>query len=224
LGRVNNNRIDRLLSEVKCSLAFDQPKLTAEIAGGKVVVEGDYLVVSEDQSVGVGGPLTEYAICIEFSPEYPRKEPKVFETGGCIPHENKYHINHDGVCCINVWEAWCVTSEDVSIQAYFSGPFKNFFLSQYVFAQTDHWPFGDYEHGRPGLIQAFSEVLGCRKNEDDIRLLLRLLKKQVSDRNWRRLIKKHNLTAPTPDADLTCLNSRITPMQARQMLRKLSEG
>lgn len=224
MGRIDDDQLERLLAEVNDSIAFDQPKLKAGIAGGKVVVEGDYLVVLEDECVAASGPLAEYQVRMELSPRYPLVEPRVFETGGRIPHENEYHVNPDGVCCIGVWEAWCVTSEDVSIQAYLVGPFRNFFLSQYVFARTGDWPFGDYEHGRPGLVQAYSEVLGCRNNEADIRLLLQFLRKQISDRNLRRLLKKHRLTARSPDADLACLNSHITPKQAKQMLQKLGAG
>lgn len=119
------------------------------------------------------GPLAEYHIRVEIDPRYPDVEPKVFETGGAIPREDRLHVYGEGQCCVLIWETWKATAPDVSIEAFFEGPLRNFFLSQYSVALGQGWPFDEWEHGRAGLATAYAERLGYSFDEITVKKFLK---------------------------------------------------
>ena len=46
--------------------------------------------------------------------------------------------------------------------------------SQLVFEKTQKWPFDQWAHGKPGLIQAYGELLGAN-GEDQVKKFLKHL-------------------------------------------------
>ena len=103
------------LGEVKAAIAFDQPKLRAWEDGRTIGVEGSYVVFEKDVVAAPSGPITAFDIRMELPVDFPRLEPKVFETGGRIPRKADRHVNHEGDCCVTVWEHWLATAPDRSI-------------------------------------------------------------------------------------------------------------
>ena len=184
MAKVRKRRLGPLLDEVRSTITFDQPNLSASLRGSRVFVDGKYLVLSETVGIVPQGAIAEYQIEITFDPTYPDIEPMVFEVGNAIPHHMDYHINSNGSCCICIWEIWIATAIDKSVQEYFHGPLKNFFLGQHLKKTTSKWPFGEERHGKQGLIDAFTDLLGCERNENKIRCLLRTLSKDWPRGHW----------------------------------------
>ena len=117
-----------LLSEIKSTIAFDQPKLSATLHDGKVVVEGVFRVLPWTVDITPQGAIAKYQIQIIFDTAYPESEPKVFEIGNSIDGVDDNHINPDSSCCNCVWEVWIAADREISVQDYFDGSLKNFFF------------------------------------------------------------------------------------------------
>jgi len=177
-------RLVLLKDKVEAALCFIQPKLAISTAGRLVIVEGKFLVSPRHSDHDDYGAIAEYEIRVEIDPDYPRVEPKVFETAGAFPHSEEHHAYDLGQCCVLIWEIWTAESPDTSILAYFEGPLRNFFLSQYLVLSGKEWPFGEWQHGQDGLAQAFSQRLGCKP---DVRTVRKFLHSYIKILNRRSL-------------------------------------
>jgi hypothetical protein len=142
-----------LLQEVRSTIASEQPDLRIEIANDLLAAHGSF-VVRDDSGV-----LDRYQIEIRFPRDYPKSIPLVEEVGGRIPRILDRHISLDGTACLLVPEEWLL-SEDQSFIAFLTGPIKNFFLGQILAEAGKPWPFGERSHGRDGLVESYSELLG----------------------------------------------------------------
>src|SRR5690606_15627112 len=160
VGRLNRPT----LHEVRAAIAFDQPKLRAAADDRGIVVRGTYLVHGNRALPDPAGPLTAFEVEIIVSDLYPEQEPKVYEVGGRIERCSARHINLGGDCCVTVWEHWLITASDHSFVAFLRGPVNEFFLGQYWYETTGEWPFGDWSHGSPGLLEAYAEALDIPKD------------------------------------------------------------
>ncbi|MER8954544.1 hypothetical protein NKH98_17750 [Mesorhizobium sp. M0833] len=210
------------MEEVKAAIAFDQPKLRASVDGQTILVEGAYLVFEQDVIAAPDGAIAEFQIRMELRVVYPRHEPKVFEVGGRIPRIPDRHINPDGDCCITVWENWLVTANDHSFRSFLGGPINEYFLGQFWFERTGKWPFGEREHGTPGLEEAYSDALGIANRRKSLLYHVRLLTQHWPKGHWPcpcggglRLRHCHR-------HDLMTMHQRVPPNVARRMLRKLN--
>ncbi|MBF0445703.1 MAG: hypothetical protein HQL68_08935 [Magnetococcales bacterium] len=221
MAQVREKQLQQLLSTVKSVIAFDQPKLSAVIKNNHVIVEGCFSIVSTNDSHKKHGVIAEFLVKIIFSPLYPTDEPRVLETGNCIKHTLDNHINTDGSCCIVVWEEWITTNSDNSVQAYFDGPLKNFFLSQHIKKTTGEWPFGEYPHGKEGLLDAFTNVLECSKNETKVLYLLRILSKDRLRGHWNCPCKSGKTIRKCCLDDLVRLRTKVPSKMAQIMSNRL---
>ncbi len=166
--------IDTLLCNVRTAIANYQPRLKAYVKHNCVVVEGIFDVqtrATENRSVGI---LDSFEIQLKIPHNFPEGEPRLFETGGRIPKEIDRHVNveKDDSCCFEVWASWLARNETASPKDLLCGPIYDYFFSQYCFEQYGGWPYGDYAHGKPGIIQSFSETLNCPLDEEKIERLL----------------------------------------------------
>lgn len=209
------------LDEVKTAIAFDQPKLYASDDGHTIRVEGSFLVFEKDVVAAPGGPITAFDIRMELPVRYPSLEPKVFEIGGRIPREADRHVNHDGDCCVTVWEHWLATAPDRSIAGYINGPLHEYFLGQFLFERKGRWPFGERAHGTPGLEQAYAEVLGITTNRRQLLYHLRLLSQDWPKGHWRCPCGSGKRLRHCHRDELEAMHSRLAPDIARRMLRRL---
>jgi len=206
---------------VNAAIAFDQPKLGARADGHIIHVEGGYLVFEKGVVAAPGGPITAFDIRMELPVDYPRLEPKVFETGGRIPREADRHVNHDGDCCVTVWEHWLATAPDQSIAGYINGPLHEYFLGQFWFEKTGTWPFGERAHGIPGLEQAYADVLGIPNKRRQLLYHLRLLSQDWPKGHWRCPCGSGNRLRHCHRVELEAMHRRVAPDLARRMLRRL---
>ena len=67
--------------------------------------------------------------------------------------------------------------------AYLDVPVRNFFLSQIIVASGKTWPFGQWDHGKKGLLQAYGELLGVAE-ERQIKAYLNYLASKKAKGHW----------------------------------------
>lgn len=219
--QINNRRLQQLFNDVQATIAFDQPKLTAELKSDHIIVEGAFVVVASIDEHTNQGAIATYLVKIAFYASYPNSEPVVLETEGNIPRNPDYHINRDGSCCVVIWEDWIATAKYTSVQAYFDGPLKNYFLGQHIKQTTGDWPFGERRHGKKGLIDAFAEILRCEKNERKIIYLLRILSKDWPRGHWDCPCKSGQIIRKCCINDLAKLSANVPSKVAKRMLVRL---
>lgn len=117
-----------------------------------------------------------YGVSIHVFDGFPEDEPHVYETSGRIPRKEHRHINErNGSACVGVWEEWLARSSDVSFGAYLSGPVWDFFTSQTIFEATGKWPWGERQHGLPGVVEAYADVLGIEPRQEMVLRYLHIL-------------------------------------------------
>ena len=221
MASVRRQRLANLLNEVQATIAFDQPLLAATPQTDGILVSGTYsLNPTTGDSIGQG-PIASYQVGIYFPSAFPKAEPVVFETGNTIPHDADHHINPDGTCCVVIWEMWASSTRRVSVQAYFDGPLRNFFLGQHQKAATGKWPFGEERHGKAGLIDAFASWLSCSQNEKKIRYLLRLLSKDWPKGHWDCPCGSGKIVRKCCAEQLAQLAKKVPKRDAQRMLSRL---
>ena len=209
------------LKEVKAAIAFDQPKLRAAPDGDDIRISGRYLLMENGAVANPAGPISEFDVVIVLPPCYPDREPKVFEVGGRIPRHNDRHVNHDGDCCITVWEHWLASTDDRSFASFLNGPLYQFFLGQFWFEKTGKWPLSEHAHGKEGLQEAYAEVLGVPNKKKDVLYHLRLLSQDWPKGHWLCPCGSAQQLRHCHRSDLMVLHKKVPPRLARRMLRRL---
>lgn len=209
------------LQDVRTTIGFDQPKLSASAEGSKIIVRGSFFVFEMSVVSAPTGPITAFDIEMELSSRYPRCEPRVFEVGGRIPRTPARHVNPDGDCCVTVWENWLATAPDHSFASYVSGPLNEYFLGQYWFEEKGEWPFGERAHGSTGLQEAYADALGIPNSKDGLVYHLRLLSQDWPKGHWLCPCGSGKMLRHCHRDDLMELHSRVPPSLARRMLQRL---
>lgn len=209
---------------VEAVVGFIQPRLRVETNGQGFLLCGEFLVFEAGAISNPTGPLTSFEIELFIPDNFPRTEPVLRETGGRIPRKASRHINPNGDCCVTVWEHFLLSAPDLSIQGYLNGPVNEYFLGQSWFEKKQEWPFGERSHGRKGLVEAYSDLLGASPKEQDLTYRLRMLAQDWPKGHWqcpcgsgRKLRGCHR------DAMME-LHQRIPPRMARRMLLRLKSG
>jgi len=106
-----------------------------------------------------GDEIDRFQIEISF-PDGINRLPAIREVGGRIPRDSDHHVNAGtGDICTDVPELILLRGQP-SLVEYLDGPVRNFFLSQIIVASGKSWPFGQWDHGKKGLLQAYGELLG----------------------------------------------------------------
>lgn len=171
MGRVDRRGRDvrraGLLGDAVEYLGRSQPELSAEGRDGYIAVRGKF-VVRDD-----AGPLDSFEVCMAIPLDFPFGEPLVWEVGGRIPRIADRHVfEKDGNLCLGVWEAWLAKTPSVSFAAYMDGPVADYFFGQSLVDIEQPWPFGERDHGLPGVLDAYGEVLGLDADLEAIKSYL----------------------------------------------------
>ncbi len=178
------NKLQKLLYDVHKAIVFDQPELTASVYGCLVIIKGFFNVLPRAEEIRSGGRLDRFEIRLELSSKFPYDEPRLLETGKRIPKTDTRHINSDKSCCYVIWEEWLINPKSTSIKALLDGPIYDYFFSQYYFENFKKWPFDDYDHGKIGMLQSFSNTLTCRNDENEVMRWLIMLSKPKIKGHW----------------------------------------
>ncbi len=142
------------------------PDLRLVVEDGQPFLRGTFPILYE------GEALDRYQIEISF-PEGIRKLPSIRETGNRIPRISDRHINPKGDICTEVPEI-ILLKGNYSLLSYLGREVRNFFLYQALTERGEKWPHDEWNHGKPGLLLAYGELLGV-SGEDVIRRYLTCL-------------------------------------------------
>jgi hypothetical protein len=188
------------------------PDLRATIVNGKPTIRGTFPIVHE------GEELDRFAIQIDF-PEGIANLPSIREIGGRIPRTAERHVFTGGAICTEVPELTLLRGE-YSLLRYLDGPVRNYFLGQSLVERGEQWPFGQRDHNKPGLLEAYGEILGV-SGEPTIRRYLVTLGQKKIKRHWACPCGSGAPIRECHDADLRRLHAAVPARIARQALDRL---
>lgn len=210
--------------EFKKALIFTQPKLVFKEEDGLFMASGTYCLT---QGPNPDGHIDEFEIVLGASPDYPAKEPLLYETGGRIPRDIDWHMYNSGRCCTCVWEEWLETTEDTSFGAFLNGPVRDFFISQAHFEHHKEWPFGERKHGFEGLVESVSRILGFRVTRADAVQHLNTLVGGKPKGHWRCVCGSGRRIRDCNPAHISDLRDRLgheNLVRLRDKMRNLSRS
>ena len=180
---------------------------------GKAALRGSFPLTQD------GEVLDRFLIQVEF-PDGVARLPVIREIGGRIPRTAERHVFAGGAICTEVPELTLLRG-DYSLLSYLEGPVRNYFLGQTLVERGEPWPFGERAHNKPGLVDAYAEILGV-SGEPAVRRYLDLLGHKKIKGHWpcpcgsgRRLRDCH-------DADVRKLRATVPIRIARQAVDRLN--
>jgi len=181
--------------------------------GDRPVFRGSFPVMND------GEVLDRFSIEITF-PDGIAKLPRIREIGGRIPQTPDRHIYANGAICTEVPELTLLRGK-YSLVSYLSGPVRNYFLGQLLVEQGEPWPFGEWAHGKVGLLQAYAEVLGAF-GESAIRRFLDCLGHKKVKEHWACPCGNGKQLRACHLATVRKLQRSVPPSIARQALERLN--
>lgn len=203
-----------LFAKIRQEIEGNYPDLQLTIENGIVLARGNFPVKNGADI------LDRFQIQVEFPHDYPNSVVVLRETGGRIPWHPDRHANRTGESCPIVPEEWLVRSDRDSLLAFLEGPVRNFFLGQILVEQGKPWPFGEREHGVPGLLQSYGELVGSTDAPTIYRYLESIAKQKIKG-HWEcpcgSKVKLRNCHLET----VKRLRERISPSVARSALKRL---
>ncbi len=116
-----------------------------------------------------------YELEIKIPFNFPRELPSVTEIAMRIPRDSDHHINHDGTLCLGspLRLRWKMARNPSLIG------FANECLVPYLYGISHkiiyrRFPFGELDHGKPGVIADYLDLFGL-KTEEQVKQALILL-------------------------------------------------
>jgi hypothetical protein len=168
-------RLAELEAAVFARLAERYPTLAASRDEQGLLVSGWFPVADTD------GEVDRFLVEIRF-PGGIGAIPRIYETGGRIPRIGDRHVFTDGSICAEVPEV-TLARGDYDLIAYLDAPVRNYFLGQAFVEEGLPWPFGELRHNKPGLLQAYGDLLGV-SGEARIRAYLDCLTHDTIKGHW----------------------------------------
>lgn len=172
------------LTELRQWLSIEQWGLGVNSYDDYTEVSGMYFVKSSDQQISALGPLAEFEIYLKIFDDHPRTPPRLQETGGVIVKKSANHINGNGTICYGPPEFVWASNPNMSLVRFFEEYIYGYFVGYLYFQEYGVWPQGEYEHGNPGVLAAYSELLECKATLRSIRGLLNLLSLKHRRDRW----------------------------------------
>lgn len=107
-----------------------------------------------------------YSVCIEVPLSPTDSVPEVFETGRRIPRDADHHVNPNGALCLgSPWRVQQLLGRPVSLVALVERCVVPFLYAATWRAQgNNEYPFAELPHGRAGLLDDYSSMLGVERS------------------------------------------------------------
>ncbi|HME69736.1 MAG TPA: hypothetical protein VKM54_07690 [Myxococcota bacterium] len=154
-------REPHLVEAIRDDLGRHCPSLHLYIEKEKAEARGTFPVRGPEGEVA-----DEYLVTIEVPSRYSEDLPVVREVGGRIPWTADRHVNANGEACVLLpdarWESFPVGAPFLE---FLAGPLHSFFLGQSIFESTGKWPFGEWSHGRRGILEYYEMLLETESTE-----------------------------------------------------------
>ena len=162
--------------KLEAEIQVSYPDLRLVVRNGQPLFRGSFPVRHDCDEID------RFQIEISF-PEGINRLPAIREIGGRIPRDADHHINAGtGDICTDVPELILLRGQP-SLVEYLDGPVRNFFLSQIIVASGKTWPFGQWDHGKKGLLQAYGELVGVTE-ERQVRAYLDYVASKKVKGHW----------------------------------------
>lgn len=189
------------------------PDLRLVVDGNRPRFRGSFQVAND------GTVIDRFVIEMTF-PDGLSKLPCIEEIGGRIPKHRDRHVCDDGAICTEVPELTLLRGR-YSLVSYLDGPVRNYFLGQLLVEQGRKWPFGEWDHGKLGLLQAYGEVLGVT-HEPQIRRFLDCLGHKKVKEHWNCPCGSGKKIRDCHLSMIRKLQDAVSPWVARQALARLN--
>lgn len=177
------------------------PDLRPIMDNGHPVIRGSFPIADN------GEAIDRFIIEIRF-PDGITKPPRIWEIGGRIPRIKDRHVFPDSGCiCAEVPELTLLRG--YSFMTYLDGPVRNYFIGQALVEQGHAWPFDEWDHGKPGLLQAYGEMLGGVSGEQKIKSYLICLGHKKIKHYWPCPCLSGKQIFECHEKDLRILHARI---------------
>ena len=146
--------------------------------GDALLLDGDFRFTAQTPG---SPPITDsYGLLISVPQSFPRDLPTITETEGRIPRSPNYHVNSDGTLCLgSPMRLMARLQEEPSLQA-----FSRNCIVPYLYAVTNalksrqKFLFGELNHGTPGEMEDYKELLGLKSSDQVPQALRCILKKK----------------------------------------------
>jgi hypothetical protein len=203
----------RELEALALDLERQYPDLRLIEEAGQLLFRGSFPIEHE------GETLDRFLIQISF-PNGPSQWPLIREIGGRIPRVKERHINsNNGDICAEVPEIVLMRG-DFQLLDFLNGPVRNFFLGQALVEKGEKWPFGEWDHGKKGLIEAYGKMLGVA-TETEIGRFLEVLSSENVKGHWLCPCSSGSKIRGCHREKIHDLRQRVTPRIAQQALHRL---
>lgn len=203
----------RQLTDLERAVQDQQPDLRLVMEGDNPSFRGSFQLAND------GIVFDRFSIRITF-PDGTFKLPQIEEIGGRIPRHIDRHVFGNGAICTEVPELTLLRGR-YSLASYLDGPVRNYFLGQILVEQGQKWPFGEWDHGRPGLLQAYGEILGVTDGAQ-IRGFLDCLRHKKVKGHWNCPCGSGKRIRDCHVTKLRQLQDVVSPSIARQALARLN--
>jgi hypothetical protein len=212
-----HQRDPQLADQIRADLRARYPNLNLFIeADGSASVRGTFPVLSPE-----GRVLDRYQVSIDIPADYPRALPVVREVGGRIPWKPEFHVNRDGTACVLLPDdRWRCFPEGARFIQFLDGPVHDFFLGQSLVAVGEDWPFGQWSHGRDGVLEYYQWLLGT-EDKDTIERFLSVLGKLNMKGHWECPCGSGRKIRKCCRARIEDLRNKIPSQTARRALEVL---
>lgn len=205
----------KLLEKIKADLGA-YPDLQIVNESGTLYVRGSFPIIHN------GIELDRFQIEIEFPPDYPRNLPRVRETASRVPRVVDRHvIPSTGIACLFVEEDWlAAVGREPAFIDFLNGPVRNFFIGQSLVEAGQPWPFGEWPHGKAGVLEVYAGWFGT-DDEPTIRRYLDCLSKEGLKGHWDCPCGSGRGIRACHRDMLRALRQRIPTWAARMALQRL---
>lgn len=209
------------LRQLEAALLFRQPDLAFSETEKFLCATGSFHVY---ETLDGSNVLDSFEVLFGFGRDFPAFEPYIAETGKRLPREIDRHVYPWGQCCTCVWPQWRGTTEKVSVKAFVDGPVRDFFLSQLYFEQHKDWPFGEWKHGKSGLIEAAKAMLGLSSldlSEQQLRAYMNAATAKSVKGHWSCPCGSGKRLRDCHREQVEALNRQVSKLDVRRLLKDI---
>jgi hypothetical protein len=171
-------RDPKKLDALRVMLAENFPRLHALECDGIVLVEGTFELIED------GVSIDSFLVRILLPSAYPIGFPVTWEIGGRVPRILDWHVTSDGSLCVGLHEElWLKFGRRFELKAYLDSALRSYFIGVCEKLAGRPWPWGEWAHGAPALLEFYSKIIGT----DDlgrVKELLAVLEKDAVKGHW----------------------------------------
>jgi hypothetical protein len=164
----------RLFREERDALASKHPRLKLRILGPGASIN-PYIGLKREPAVAMGVFVLEvadttrkyeYQIALVFPDDYPKHPPQMYVNDEKLPINIDRHIVHGGQACLGapseIQHRWMSAPNIVSFLDEIIGSFLVWQIYYDAYGSSPEW--GQRSHGKEGILEFYTEILGFERN------------------------------------------------------------